>query len=157
MELLEYATALGKIVANLQSLEFTLRAFLYQRGDPPHQPLAAGADLYDLRVGDAAPENALTSYDSLGQLVDRYNRVVNDPQLALDRSVVELRDALAHGRVSAPLEATNLSLLKFERPKAGRARVVYCQELTPQWLSDQVKRTVGELRKVAKAGGAQFM
>ena len=156
MELQEYATALGKILANLQSLEFAVRAFLYERGDLPHQPLPSGTDLHDLKVGDTVPENALTSYDSLGQLVDRYNRAVNDLQLAVDRSVVDLRDALAHGRVSAPLTAPNLSLLKFERPKAGSTKVAYYQELSPQWLSEQVKRVFGELQKVAKAGGAQF-
>src|SRR5216117_3606119 len=99
MDLEEHARLVGRLVGNLDSLEFALRAYLYEKADPPHTPLPAGHTLDSLKIGDAVPINAMTDYSSLGELIDRYNRLVerSSPGLQVDRSLVSLRDALAHG------------------------------------------------------------
>jgi hypothetical protein len=73
--------------------------------------------------------------------------------LTVDRSLVDLRDALAHGRVSAAAPNDDLQLLKFERPVNGRTRVVFSERLTEQWLRQQVGRVAASVRKVATAAG----
>jgi len=61
----KYAERLGKLMSNLHSLEFALRAFLlkFNEGTEPK------VDLDKLQVGDTVPANSFTSYASLGNLV----------------------------------------------------------------------------------------
>jgi hypothetical protein len=151
----DYATLLGKVVANLHSLEFVLRAFLYAHADAPHQPFPADVTLDSVRAGDMLPENALTDYSPLGALIERYNRIVGGGStLAVDGTIVALRDALAHGRVSAPDPTGEFRLLTFERPSAGRARVSYSEAIAEQWLKDQSQRVAEQAKKVASAPGS---
>src|SRR4051812_48307320 len=120
MTLKEHAHHLGGLVANLQSLEFLLRAFLSKLPSARPMGLPHGTDLYSFPVGATVPENDLTSFDSLGQLIDKYNEEAKRSGNALlDGSLVELRDALAHGRVSAKPPSDDLRLLKFSKPISG--------------------------------------
>jgi hypothetical protein len=70
-----YVLLLGKIFANLQGLEFAIRAFLYEKSDPPHSKMRGDKNLYEYCVDEQVPENAMTSYDTLGDLIKRYNRL----------------------------------------------------------------------------------
>ena len=159
MTLEEHASCLGRLVGNLQSLEFLLRALLYKRAEPPHDPLPAGTSLSTLKIGDKVGVNALTDYDSLGSLIDRYNQAVSEsnPDLQVDRSVVELRDAIAHGRVSGTAPSSDgLTLVKFDRPAAGMTTLVYSELLTAEWLKGEAFRVFAEMQKVVKAIGGSF-
>jgi len=153
MELVEHACELGKLLGNLQSLELALRSFLYPNADPPHNPAPAGVSLLAPAVSETLPENAFTDWSSLGQLIDRYNRIVKtvDPTLLIDRSVVDLRDMLAHGRLSAASPSPPLRLVKFDRPSRGKVRVTASEELTLTWLTGNVTRVRSELAKVERA------
>jgi hypothetical protein len=155
MDLAEYATLMGRLLVSFQCLEFALRAFLYGNSDPPHQPLASGTDLNTIQFGDVLPENAMTRWDSLTHLIKRYNRAVSDPQLAVDLSLVELRDALAHGRITASFSGRNLALIKFARPYFGRVEVGYREELTQEWLTNQIQRVLAACEKVAQTAGSR--
>ena len=157
MDLLEHACELGKLLGNLQSLELGLRSFLYHQQDPPHSPAAQGSSLLAPLVGDEVPENAFTDWSSLGQLVDRFNaRVsVSDPTLVVDRSVVDLRDMLVHGRLSASSAAPPLRLVKFDKPVKGRARVTFSAEITLDWLKSSVTRVRHEIEIVQRASADQ--
>ncbi len=158
MDLREYVLLMGKVVINLQSLEFLLRGFLYNSEAPPHHPLTWGADLNGFRPGDVVPVNALTDYDGLGRLIDRYNVLVSSahPEWVIDPTVVSLRDALAHGRVSATDPSNNLFLLKFDRPSGDETTVTFAQEVTLDWLKAQNQSVVAEMKKVASASGAEL-
>jgi len=155
MDLSEHATMIGKLLVSFQCLEYALRAFLYERRDPPHEPLAPGTDLDTMTFGDVLPENAITRWDSLTHLIKRYNRAISDGQLALDLSLVDLRDALAHGRMAASLSERNFALIKFTRPYAGRVEVGFRQELSKEWIGDQIKRVLAECEKVGKAASSR--
>jgi hypothetical protein len=96
MDLREHALMMGKLLVSFHCLEYALRAFLYERCDPPHKPLAPGTNLDTMTFGEVVTENAITRWDSLTYLISRYNRTVGDGQLKVDHSLVELRDALAH-------------------------------------------------------------
>lgn len=155
MDSQEYAALLGQVIVNLQALEYLLRAFLYANADPSHSPLPPGKTPESYVVGEEVPVNALTDYDSLSRLISRYNRAVraSHRHLLLDPSVVELRDALAHGRVSADHPGDNPVLVKFQKPSGGRTKVAYSQKLTRGWMKAQVKLALGECKKVAQAAG----
>ncbi len=146
---------IGKLLVSFQCLEYTLRAFLYERRDPPHEPLAPGTDLNTMTFGDVVPENAITRWDSLTHLIKRYNRAISDGQLAVDLSLVELRDALTHGRMAASLSERNFALIKFTRPYAGRVEVGFRQELSKEWIERQIKRVLAECEKVGRAASSR--
>ncbi len=159
MDLEEHARLLGRIIGNLQSLELLLRAYLYAMGDPPHTPLHAGKSFDSLAVGDTVGVNALTDFSSLGELIERYNTRIQTthPHLVVDDSIVDLRDALAHGRVSAPDPTNDLSLLKFSKPSGGTTRVTFLQKLTDQWSKTQASRVFAEMKEVSQAPGAPIV
>ncbi len=136
-----YAMYLGKVISNLHSLEIALRIFLdrLNPGSSPHLP--AGKSYYQLQVGDSVPENAFTNFDTLGDLVDKYNEAIRkkDTTLLVDRSVIQLRDLMAHGRVSADApDETRHAIIKFAKPKNGSVQVTDCALMTEQWFQDRI-------------------
>jgi hypothetical protein len=136
-----HALHLGGLIGNFQSLEFVLRAFLHKQ--PNARPLGApyGTDIYLSPVGTTLAESDITSFDSLGQLIDKYNVVAASRNLPnVDRTLVDIRDALAHGRVSAPAESERLRLIKYGRPSNGRVRVEFNVEMSGAWLIEQKRR-----------------
>ncbi len=138
-------SALGKLVTNLQSLEFALRALLHDAVGPSHSSLRLEA----LSVGDAVPEDPITNYDSLGDLIRKVNELyqTHGKPERIDASLVDLRDAIAHGRVWTTHPSTPFTLLKFSKPNAGFVTVTYAQQLTIDWLDSQIKRTRNEVNK----------
>ena len=64
-----------------------------------------------------------------------------------------LRDALAHGRVSASEPNDDLCLLKFDRPVKGRTRVVFSAKLTEEWLKRQIDQVRANAVKATTAAG----
>jgi hypothetical protein len=144
----EFPKAIGEIFANLLALEFSLRFFLYESVGPQHATLS----LDQLTAGDCVPENPITNYDSLGKLVRKVNERLEalDVPERVDNSLVDLRDTLAHGRIYYSQLDGPGKLLKFSRAKQGKVRVTTAIELTPQWLKEQNKRTVAELKKVVR-------
>src|SRR5215472_14404074 len=83
----DHALGLGRLMGNLQSLEATIRIFL-ARSDPSI--------------------NSIVSGETFGTLVGKYNgQLAGDEPYSIDRQVVTIRNALAHGLVLAP---SNMSL-----------------------------------------------
>lgn len=145
----EHACNIGKIVSNLQSLEFVLRAFLLE---------ALGAsnkvNYQHLNIGDLIPEDAFTNWDTMAQLIKKYNsRVLPiDHSLAIDESIVVLRDALAHGRISAASSSGPSYLLKFSNPQNQLVKVEFAALMDKAWFKAQVGLTHEQVVKVLKAG-----
>ena len=137
--------ALGRLMGNFWSLEWMLRQVLYRLGHPPHAAMVS-RPLFAANVGDHFPENALTSFASLGQLIDAYNASAKMP---IDRSLVTLRDTLAHGRVLCADDAwVNLSLMKFTKPNGGSVTVETRYDLTLDWMNEQIAQTRQALESV---------
>ena len=137
----EHAKQLGQLLGNFQSLEFILRGFL--QALPTARPLGIpyGTDTYRFPIGTELPESELTSYDSLSKLIEKCNAEMSKRGLSgIDPGLVEIRDALAHGRVSSASFDDNLRLLKFDRPVDRKVRVVFNEEMTDAWFAAQKKR-----------------
>ncbi len=146
---------IGKLYANLQSLEFVLRGALYEKGSQPHNPIGLGVSINSFAVGDNIPENAMTDYSSLGQLIDRYNSEIANGELEkkVNRDIVSVRDALAHGRASANKMDEDTTLIKFTKPKNSSVTVSFSQRLTKTWLKEKIGLVYSEVIKVVKANG----
>lgn len=145
-----YPEQVGKLVTHLHALEYVLRGRLsYEDPDVNGRP-AADMRLAVLQPGDSVPVNSLTSYESLDQLIIRYNGSLpqEDDDLEADPSVGRLRDAVAHGRL-VPIESeARLRLVKFARPEGNQTSVEFAETLTPEWIKSQCLRLQAEFEKV---------
>jgi hypothetical protein len=143
-DLKEHALLLGKILGNLQTLEFSLRVSLHRKEPKPSR------DLLALKVGDVVDANYLTDYSSLIDLIEDYNNKIanNNPIFSINCGIVDLRDALAHGRILAP-ESGFLQIVKFsKKDKNSKVEVVFAEQITPGWLKSQIKKVHDEILKI---------
>lgn len=150
MDLHQHAWRLGKLVGNLHSLEFLLRAFLHEQ--PSARPLGVpyGRDLFASSEGEFVPLNDFTSWDSLGDLIDKANQALAQSTVQpIDTTIVRLRDAIAHGRVSAPTANEHLRLVKFGKPNGAQVQVEFNAELSEAWFTEQTKLIASEIEKLA--------
>jgi hypothetical protein len=129
LEANDHTQGVGAIVTNLQALETVLRYFLLrlrkQEADFP-------------KVGDRkAKKTYLTRWIALDKLIRNYNKALNDSEkeFKVDKEVVRIRDAFAHGRLVTP-NVIPAHLWKFGRPKNGHVEVEFCEELTAEWLKN---------------------
>ena len=147
----EHAQHLGSLVAHLHSLEFILRAYLCGQKGPKAVGLPHGADIYSLPVGVEVPESDLTSYDTLERLIKKVNASMTSRVLTgLDLDIVTLRDAIAHGRVSAAEGDGHQRLLKFEKPVGGKARISFNEVMDLAWFKSNNRKVYDALMHVHK-------
>jgi hypothetical protein len=141
MEPEEHCQLIGAILMNFQALETVLRCFLLKAH---HQPVAF-PEPGDTKVA----HNYLTNWKSLNELIDEYNRGLKngEGQYSLDRSVVAVRDAIAHGRL-VTADVFPMTLWKFGRPKDGRVPIEFFEVLTKEWLVAKRNKLFNEKEKV---------
>lgn len=141
--------ALGRVIINLQSLEFLLRAFLahhYKEILGPPNTLTVGSKLL---------ETHWVSYHSLGELIDKFNAIAIRHTISKD--IIGVRDALAHGRVFTLLKDDKRTLFKFSKPDRTSARIVrldYISRLDAKWYESTIEQTIDCIAKVADAAAA---
>ncbi len=148
----EICKSFGEIITNLQSLEFVLRIFLDEIHGHPDQSKGAFSKLTKLKAGDWVPENYFTNYDSLDKLVNKVNNELRAHNFTevVDTSIVNIRDAIAHGRILAEKPEGPFYLLKFSKPSDKKTQVTFSIEITSEWLSTQIKRSYEEIQKIIK-------
>jgi len=131
----------------------------FLQAQPGARPIGIprGTDIYSFPVGSEVPENELTSYDSLGILIAKFNRaMIAQGKPTIEPALVDLRDAVAHGRVSAPTRDGYFRLLKFDRPVAGRVKVTFNEVMTEVWFKAQTERAWAAVEHVAINAGASI-
>jgi len=144
---------LGKLVGNLQSLEALLRLYLLKIGAKSGRR-GFKSSYWTLSPGDEVTEDEFTNYNSLGDLVKKFNTDVasRDPSLAVDHGVVGVRDLLAHGRVAADAEdETRLAILKFDKPSRGKVKVVASALMDDAWFAKNIKLVFQQIERVHTA------
>jgi hypothetical protein len=133
-----HAKSLGKLVTNFHSLETWVRIALW-RASPNKDPFTR-LDFEEMPVGTLLPANELVDYSDLGTLLRKFNAQMRaQDKEEIDLSLVELRDAIAHGRVMATDGGFPLRLFKFSRPdKNGDVSVTFNACLTPTWFERRI-------------------
>ncbi len=120
--------AIGKIIVNLHSLEFALRSFLWNHQNSTDLKNRHNTIL-QLKVGQEVPADAFSNYDTLNELIKKFNEIVRqvDSKFSLDQSIVDLRDALAHGRIWAEDRQLPMQLVKFAKENKGMVKVTHVE------------------------------
>jgi hypothetical protein len=141
-----YAFQIGSLVSNFQSLELLIRIFLQAQPDAEPIGIPHGQDVYSVPVGSVVPACPLTNYDSLGTLIKKYNEIA-DPRgkPGIDPTLVEIRDALAHGRISARIEEQPMRLIKYShplKPQRTTVLVTFNAVLDDKWFAEQKMRVI---------------
>jgi len=140
----QHISLLGGIMTNLHYLEFKLRRFLLNAQKIDTTEL--WDEWHGLKLGAVVPANRLTDYSSLGKLIEDYNKLVPaEHQVAL--AVVDLRDALAHGRVTT-LGSFPMKLVKFSKVVGGKVTVEFAQTLGTEWMHEQMKWVVTQHERI---------
>ena len=113
----DHCIGLGKLWGDLQGLEVTLRIFLTQTNPS---------------------KNYITNRDTFGTLVEKYNNRLSKDERSLysaETSVVDIRNALAHGLVSSPIGGPRFPLTLLHKGQRHK--------MTLEWFDDQ-RRLVRE-------------
>jgi hypothetical protein len=108
----DHLAGLGKVTGNFHALEHVLRVFLCE---------AKGEQLeYPSSTASSVVETHLTNRDSLKPITDEYNDALGptEQQHRVDPTVVDIRDALAHGRIASAIESFPVTLFKFGKKDA---------------------------------------
>ncbi len=147
-----HAVAIGRLVANLQSLEVALRAFLLKDNEATEPPIS----LEHLSVGDTVAENSFTDWAALAELVSRFNQAVKGrcSEKVVDAEAVRIRDMMAHGRVMARTRHSPFHLVKFGRPRNGIVPVEDAVDLDAAWFSAKTALVREEILKVVEGSRA---
>lgn len=149
-----HAENLGGLLGNLHSLEFTIRLCLAQQPGSP----ACNRYTDDFRnapVGTQISDSEMSNFATLGQLIKKFNDIFRQSGATVDPSIVDLRDALAHGRVFAGPDDNYFRIIKFEKPVNGKARVSYNQVMTEAWFTESKRRVSEAVTTVAQQIGRQ--
>lgn len=139
MEPRAHAEHLGGLLGNLHSLEFSIRLCLSQQPGSPARDKYAD-DFRTAPVGMLVPDSDMSSYASLGVLIEKFNATFGQDGFTVDTTLVDLRDVLAHGRVFAGPDEDHFRIVKFDKPTNGNARVSYNQVMTEDWFISNKRR-----------------
>ena len=147
---------LGKLVNNMQSLEFILRGCLFE--DEIAQRISSQLTSEPkFTKGEVLPKNAYTNWDSLGKLIRKYNSLPISNGFEIDKDLVEIRDAIAHGRVFLYSETGDIQLVKFNKPVGNEVEVEFSAWMTEDWVGKQNDRFYEAVRKVAEVHQKQHV
>lgn len=150
-----YCRDLGKVIGNLHSLEVMLRLFLHnvdleRYGSPPPK-----VSLDNIEVDEFVQESYFVNYDSLGDLVKKYNDIVTSremSELRVDENIIKLRDAFAHGRVLGSQPSPPFTLYKFGKPSGEhQVKVERITNLSKENLAEHIRHLLGQVNGVEKA------
>jgi hypothetical protein len=122
----DHCIGLGRLMGKLHSLEVTLRIFLTQANPS---------------------ENYITNRDTLGKLVKKYNGQLSKNERSLhsvDTSVVDIRNAIAHGLVSGSRMGFPLTL--FHVASGLKAR------MTVKWFRNQRTLAQEQIDRISAYG-----
>jgi len=151
MSVQEFNSQVGAIVMNLQAIETAIRFFFYKKnGETSSFPKPGGKE---------TPSSSLTAYRELGKWVRKFNSSLTKeevPKYGITNNIVEIRDAIAHGRLVAPQPpGLPYTLWKFGQAVNGISPVRFCEILTAEWLAATVKLLDSEIIKVLECHKAR--
>lgn len=145
-----YAFLVGSLLLDLYSLEHALRQYLEHLDSslPETEELAA------ISAGDTLPSNVATNQDSLGLLIEKFNRSLADAEqseLSLDPGLAEVGAVVTAGRIWGSDAEPPLQLVQFSAPNYGLVRCTSSVVVDHAWLEEQQERFRDASTRVRKA------
>jgi hypothetical protein len=124
----DHCIGVGRLWGDLQGLEVTLRLFLTQANPT---------------------KNYVTSLDTLGPLVGEYNRQLSkaEQSFSVDVSVVDIRNALAHGLVSGG-RRTRFPLTLLHKGQQA--------EMTVEWFDNRRTLVRKQAERISACGKSRW-
>ena len=145
-----HALNLGKLVGNLLSLEMGARMAIVKLEERAAKQVQA--QLPQVKVGDLVEVNAFTNSDDLKKTLEKYNKRAPVNCRIDIAQIVNMRDALGHGRAFGFGEMKHMRLLKFSRKsKNGKVSVELAQDMTDVWFQTNIETLNAALEKVRNA------
>ncbi|HRI39442.1 MAG TPA: hypothetical protein PLO50_12880 [Nitrospira sp.] len=145
-----HALNLGKLLGNLQSIEMGARITIVKLDKKSADQVQS--QLQQLQVGDMVEFNTFTNDADLTQTLERYNKRAPHACRIDIKPIVNLRDALAHGRTFGYGAKKQLRLLKFSRKAEGaKVLVELAVDMTDKWFYENIKILEQALGRVRKA------
>ncbi len=144
----EHIVKLGQLVNNLHALEFLLRTFLLTKQHLSGEPIP---NLHSAKEGDWVPLNPFTNYDTLGELIKKFNNVIqtSHPEALIDSSVIKVRDAIAHGRVAGETPSPPMTLVKFsKKSKNGKVQITTKIIMDLAWFKANIDLVLKQIKKI---------
>lgn len=129
-----HALNLGKLVGNLLTIEMAARMFIAKHDEKSSSIFST--QLPTVKAGDLVENDAFTNPDDLRQTLRKYNkRTPSEYKVPIDE-IVDLRDAIAHGRSFGFGNMKHLRLLKFSRKKIGeKVKVDLVKDMDDEWFA----------------------
>lgn len=132
-----HALKLGKLVGNLLTIEMVARLAIVKLDQ--YFASKVITQLSQIKEGDLVEWNAFTNADDLRQTLEKYNKRAPLKNKVDVTAIVDLRDALAHGRTFGAGNMKYLKLLKFNRKhKEGKVSVDLAQDMTATWFDKNI-------------------
>lgn len=141
----------GRMKINLISLEYLLRDYhAKKKEEPPFSILS-------INKNDLIKADSYSNYDTLRDLIRIYNADKKNADKIEGKLIIEIRDALAHGRLLAfsmgkPIQ---LQLFKFGEPnKDNLVKLIFKEELTVEWLRTKNEFLHSQMLKILNASSS---
>lgn len=144
---------LGGLWGNFLSLDAVLRLFHLRLPNAVPTGIPRGVDIHSFPIGTEFPESPLASAKYFSWFVASYNKEVVNRTLGqtIDDSLVDLRNALAHGFVSTDVNEGPMRLLKFDRSRAGFVKITMNEVMDQAWFKTQKRRVFDAIHMVHAA------
>ena len=145
-----HALNLGKMVGNLLTIEMGARMAVVKLDERVASQVQS--QLPQVKAGDLVEFNAFTNTDDLRKTLEKYNKRAPQNCKIDIASIVNLRDALAHGRAFGFESMKSLRLLKFSRKVTeGKVVVELAQDMTDEWFKQNIEMLLSAIEKVRNA------
>lgn len=143
----KHALNLGKLVGNLLSIEMGARLAIVKNDEK--LALQVLTQLPQVEEGDQVEWNAFTNSDDLRKTLEKYNKRVPNSHKIDVKPIVDLRDAIAHGRTFGFGDIRHLRLLKFGRKSiAGKVTVELARDMKDSWFSENIEILNNAIEKI---------
>lgn len=145
-----HALNFGKLTGNLQMLEMGARMAIVKLDQRAADRVQM--QLSQVKAGEMVNLDAFTNGDDLTQTLKKDNkRTPLDCRIEIG-PIVNLRDALAHGRTFGYGSMKPLRLLKFSRKtKEGKVLAELALDMTDEWAFENIRILEQALGKIGKA------
>ena len=121
----DYIYSLGYFWQSFNALELHLRIYLNKKNGNNSSHVFKYTNM---SIGDECDENAITDYKTFSNLCDLFNGYQSKEQKIDFKEIIDLRDALAHGRVLGDKDG-NMVVIKYSLPKENKVTVKYKRDL----------------------------